>query len=70
MTYVAIVLAVVESRIFLIRRRSRIDMTQDLGTGKLCSDIVSGQSNMTRAESDGVIVMLESPRRPTSENAV
>jgi len=40
MRNVAIVLAVVESRVFLIRRRSRIDIKQDLDTEEICSDIV------------------------------
>jgi len=67
---VAIVLAVVESRVLLIRRRSRIDRKQDLETEEIWSDMVSDESNMTprlRAESDGLIVTLESMWRVASE---
>ena len=58
---VAIVLAVVKSRVFLIRRRSRIDRKQDSDTEEIWSDMVSDESNMTprlRAELDGVIESL------------
>jgi len=44
---VAIVLAAVKSRVFLIRRRSRIDIKQDLDTEEICSDMVSEESNIT-----------------------
>jgi len=53
---VAIVLAVAESRVFLIRRRSRIDIKKDLDTEEIRSSMVSEESNMTprlRVESDG-----------------
>jgi len=63
---VPIVLAVVESRVFLIRRRSRIYIKQDLNTEEICSDVVSEESIMTprlRAESDRVIMTLEGMRR-------
>jgi len=65
-------LAVVASRVILIRRRSRIDigLKQDLDTQEICTDMVTEESNMTprlRAESDGEIVTLEGMRRAASE---
>jgi len=68
-TCILVVLAVVESRVFLNRRRSRIDLKQDLDTEEICSDMVSEESIMSprlRAESDGVIVALEGMRRAAS----
>jgi len=59
---VAIVLAVVESRVLLIRRRSRIDRKKDLETEEILPEMVGDESKMTprlRAESDGLIVTLE-----------
>jgi len=55
---VAIDLAVVKSRVLLIRRRSLINRKEDLDTKEIRSDMVSDESNMTptlRAESDGAI---------------
>jgi len=81
---VAIVLAVLKSRVFLIQRRSRIDRKEDLDTEEIWSDMMSDESNMIprfRAESDGVIVTLEGMShmsdnlescfgRPISKNSV
>jgi hypothetical protein len=67
---VAKVLVVVKSRVFLIRRRSRIDRKQDLGIEELRSDMVNEESNMTPrlgAESDGVIKTMEGMKRAVSE---
>ena len=43
----AIVLAVVELRVFLIRRRSQIDRKQVLDTEEISSDMVSDKSKKT-----------------------
>ena len=67
---VAIVLAVVESRVFLMRWRSRIDIKQDLDTEEIWSDMVRNESNMTprlRAQSEEEIVTLEGMRRAASD---
>jgi len=56
---VAIVLAVIKSRVLLIRW---IDRKQDLATEEIWSDMMSDESKMTprlRAESDGLIVTLK-----------
>jgi len=53
------VLAVIESRVFLIRRK------QDLYTEEISSDMVSEWSS--QVESDGVIVTLEGMRRAASD---
>jgi len=61
-----------ESRIennYMIQRRSRINIKQDF---ELCSDMVCEVSNMTlrlQAQSDGVIVALESTIRAASKTS-
>jgi len=83
MRYVVIVLAVVEVRVLMIRRRSQIDIEQDLDTVEICSNIVSEEPNMTsrlRVESDGMTlegmriaaseILVSCLGRPISKNSV
>jgi len=59
-------LTVIESMVFLLRRRSRIERKQDLDADEIWSYIVSDESKMTprlRAESDEAMVTFEGMRR-------
>jgi len=59
-----------QSRVFLIRWRSRVDRKQDLETKEMWSDIEKVESKMTprlRAEEVGVMMALDGMRRLGSE---